>query len=331
MLPVPGWTDDYEWTGFIPYDDLPSVYNPPTNFIATANNQQAPASATFYVGKEFDPGWRAERITQLLTAKPKLSLQDLANIQLDVFTIPGKQIAGYLGNLTSTDPNISAAIQQLHDWDGTLPTTSVPGAIYKVTYQYMLEDMLKAKLDDTYHDYIGNDGVTVNFITNILADPQNTWWGSGGRDALLLQALGQATTSLKNQFGGNMSDWQWGKLHTVSFSETPIGDSVPAPLKPILNLKTVPRAGDGTTVAAAHYRFYDPYGVTSGVSFRQLVDMSNFDDSMIVNTLGESGQPFSKHYGDNVDDWNSGQYHRFLFTDDGVNAFKEDVLTLSPS
>lgn len=330
LLPVPGWTNDYEWTGFIPFEDLPTAYNPPANFIATANNQQAPSSATFYIGKEFDPGWRAERITQRLTDKSKLSLQDLGNIQTDVFTIPGKQIAGYLGNLSSSDSDVAAAIKQLHDWDGNLTTDSVGGAIYEVTYQYMLENMFKAKLGDSYDDYLDGQ-YHLNFITKILDDPQNVWWGEKGRDALMLQSLQQAVASLKSQFGNNMADWQWGKLHTVSFTQTPIGNAVPGPLKSILNLKTVARAGDGTTVAAAHYLFSKPYSVTSGVSFRQLLDLSNLDGSQIVNTVGESGQPFSKHYGDDIDDWNSGKYHSFLFSDDAVNQQKEDVLTLSPS
>jgi len=329
LMPVPGWTGEYEWTGVIPFDSLPSVYNPPTNFIATANQRPAPFEK-FPGGQEFDPGWRAQRITQLLQAKEKLSLEDLGAIQRDVMSIPGKEIASYLGKLPETDPKLSSAIKRLREWDGRLTADSVPGALYKVTYTYMLENMFKAKLGDVYEDYIGDGAAHLPTVFSLLKDAQNPWWGTGGRDALLQKSLGQAIDYLNGKFGGNSDDWKWGKLHTVSFAQTPIGNALPFPLSALINLKTVEQAGDSSTVAAASYRYDKPYNQTSGVSFRGLMNLANFDDSLITNTTGQSGQPFGKHYGDNIDDWITGRYHPFLFSAAAIDKLKDTTLTLQP-
>jgi penicillin G amidase len=330
LLPVPGWTGEYDWKGFVPFEQLPSVYNPTTGFIATANQRPVPNTPQLYLGEEFDPGWRAERITQLLQAKPQLSLQDLGAIQNDVLTIPGKEFASYLGKLSDSDPKLGEAIRRIRDWDGRLTTDSVAGALYKVTYQNVLENMFKQRLGNVYEYYADEPRFHMPYLLNLLKDPTNEWWGTGGRDAMLQKALGQAIDYLSGQFGSNQNDWRWGRLHTISFPENPIGSAVPFPLNALLNLKTMERGGDASTVAAASYDFNEPYKQTAGQSFRSLMNLANFDDSLIVNTVGQSGQPFSKHYGDNLDDWNGGRWHSFPFSSGAVDQQKDEVLTLTP-
>ncbi|NWJ48374.1 MAG: penicillin acylase family protein [Chloroflexi bacterium] len=328
LLPVPGWNGDYEWTGFVPFEQLPSVYNPPNGFIVTANQRPANMKPGLSIGEEFDPGWRAQRITDLLQAKEKLSLQDLGAIQFDTVTLPGKELAKVAGSLQSNDSKLVEPLKRLREWDGNLTADSSPGALYKVTYQYLLENMFKNKMGDAYERYIGNQAFHVPFVIKLLKDPQNAWWGEGGRDAMLLKSLGQAVDYLNGKFGSNINDWKWGKLHTLSFTETPIGDAAPFPLNAILNLRTLERAGDGNTVNAASYRYVEPYKQSSGASFRELINLASFDDSLITNTIGQSGQPFNSHYGDNIDDWQGGKYHPFLFSSSAVDKNKEAVLTL---
>jgi penicillin G amidase len=333
LLPVPGWTGEYEWTGYASFDELPSVYNPPANFVATANNRPVPAnfSQKFSLGEEFDPGWRAARITQLLTAEDKLSIQDLTAIQNDVVSLPGREIGTYLANLSDSDPKTGAAVKRLKNWDGQMTADSVPAALYKVATQFAFEDMFKEKLGTAYNNYLDESRFYLPLLLTLLKDPANEWWGTGGRDALLQESLGQAVDSLNSRFGGNLDDWKWGKLHTLSFSHTPLGPALPFPLTLVLNQKTLERAGDGQTVAAASYDYVDSgFSQTSGQSFRTVMSLANFDDSLIVNTLGQSGQPFSKHWGDNIDDWNGGRYHAFLFSSDEVKSKTEATLTLRP-
>lgn len=333
LLPVPGWTGEYEWTGYASFEELPSVYNPSTNFIATANNRPVPAnfSQKFSLGEEFDPGWRAARITELLTAKQKLSIEDLTAIQNDVVSLPGREIGAALASLSDSDAKTGSAVKRLKNWDGRMTADSVPAALYKVATQYAFDNMFKDKLGTVYDRYLDESRFYLPLTLKLLKDPTNEWWGAGGRDALLQKSLGQAVDYLNSKFGGNMDDWKWGKLHTLSFSHTPLGPALPFPLTLVLNQKTLERAGDGQTVAAASYDYVDSgFAQTSGQSFRTVMSLANFDDSVIVNTLGESGQPFSKHWGDNIDDWNGGRYHQFLFSSSAVNAKTEATLTLHP-
>ncbi len=334
LLPVPGWTGEYEWNGYARFEDLPSVYNPPAGFVATANNRPVAAlpDAKFYLGQEFDPGWRAARITTLLKAKDKLSLDDLKAIQTDVLSLPGQQFARQLGQLPGSEANFNQARQLLQTWDGRMLTGSVGATLYKVTYQYTIENLFKARLGDTiYKQYLDEARFHVPFVLSLLDNPNDEWWGPGGRDVLLTKSLQQALDYLKTKLGGAVNDWQWGKLHTANFAETPIGSAVPGPIALFLNLKTLPTNGDGNTVAAASYRFNDPYIQTSGQSFRGLYSLANFDDSLLTNTIGQSGQPLSKHYGDNIDDWSSAGYHSLLFSAQAVNSQSDkEVLTLKP-
>ncbi len=331
LLPVPGWTGEYDWKGFIPFDELPSFYNPPPGFVATANQWPIPPTSKIYIGQEFDPGWRGQRITELLQAKPKLSLEDLGAIQNDVLSIPGREFASYMGKLPDTDPKLSDSLKRLREWDGRMTADSVPAALYKVTYQYLLENLFKAKLgDEIFERYQGNPAYHLPLILNLMKEPQNEWWGATGRDAMLQKSLGQAQDYLSGKLGSSPNDWRWGKIHSIGFPENPIGKAVPFPLNALLNLKTVERAGDGSTVAAASYDYTKPYNQTSGQSFRGLMNLADFDASLMTNTVGQSGQPFNKHYGDNIDDWNGGRWHPFLFSAAAVDKNKEDVLTLAP-
>ena len=334
LLPVPGWTGEYEWTGFASFDELPSVYNPSAGFVATANNRPVAAnfSSKFSLGQEYDPGWRAARITTLLKAKEKLSPEDLQAIQTDVVSLPGQEFSRMLSQLPAGSGDFEAARQLLTAWDGRMTTDSAAAALYKVTYQYTLENLFKARLgDDFYGQYLDEARFHVPFVLSLLKDPQNEWWGAGGRNALLSKSLQQATDYLRTNLRTDPAGWQWGKLHTVSFAETPIGSAVPAPIGWLINLKTLPIGGDGNTVAASSYRFNAPYVQSSGQSFKAVYNLADFDDSRITNTIGQSGQPFSKHYGDNIDDWSSGRYHRLLFTPPNIEGQSDkDVLTLKP-
>lgn len=331
LLPVPGWTGEYEWTGFANFDDLPSVYNPAAGFVATANNRNVAQSAEkVYLGQEYDPGWRAQRITDLLKAKEKLSLADLGAIQADVLSIPGKEFVGYLANLPNSDGKIAPALARLRDWDGRLTADSVPGAIYKATYVKLVENMFKERLGQDLYERYANGNMTLLAVLTLLKDPSNSWWGAAGRDVLLQKSVGQAVDFLSGKLGSNEADWKWGKLHTMSFTQTPIGKGVPGPLQPLINLKTVENGGDGTTVAAASFDLLNPFAQTTGVSFRGLMNLADWDASLIVNSGGQSGQPFNKHYGDNLDDWLNGRYHPFLFSPAAVEREKEATLTLRP-
>ncbi|MBN9388998.1 MAG: penicillin acylase family protein [Chloroflexi bacterium] len=331
LLPVPGWTGEYEWTGFIPFNNLPSAYNPAQNFLFTANNQQAPTTDKFYIGQEFNPGWRAQRLNELLSAKDKFSQQDMIAIQNDYFSNFGKTFSAKLGALSSSDPMLQGLIQRLKDWDGRLTADSVPAAIYKVTYQYMLENLFKARLGDLYQSYIQERNFHEILSYNLLKDPANEWWGPGGEDALLLKSLDQAAGYLNDQLGNNPDKWSWGKLHTKSFEQNPVGGAAPFPINAILNLKTVELGGDDTTIAAMAYSYGQPYKLDSGVSYRQVVDLANLDASVIVNSVGQSAQPFNQHYGDNIDDWLSGKYHPFVFSEAKLSQYKTDNLLLKPA
>ena len=101
MVPAPGYTGEYEWTGFIPFDELPRVYNPPKGYVVTANNAVVPKAFKYFISADWAAPYRAMRIEAGIKAKDKLTAQDMRDIQADVLSIPAKELAGYLGKLAA--------------------------------------------------------------------------------------------------------------------------------------------------------------------------------------------------------------------------------------
>jgi penicillin G amidase len=329
LVPVPGWTGEYEWQGYVPFEDLPSVYNPAAGYVATANNRPVAPNSKVYFGEEFDPGYRAARIVQLLEEKPQLSMDDMRRIQTDVYSIPGKEVAGYFANLPNPEPKIAEAVKRLKEWDGRLTADSVGGAIYKASYLQMLEGMFKERLGGSYENY-SNERFHLLFFLRLLKDPTNPFWGQGGRDTALKTALGKGVDYLNANIGSNVADWQWGRLHFMDFKHNPLGDGVPGFLKFLVNQKSVPTGGDGTTVAAAGHQFFRPFAQRSGAVYRGIYSLQNWDDSCIMVTPGQSAQNFSSFWGDSIDKWVGGTYNRLPFSPAAVDANKSRVLTLKP-
>ncbi len=135
----------------------------------------------------------------------------------------------------------------------------------------------------------------------------------------LAQALHAALDELEHQCGPDMQSWQWGKIHRILFRH-PLGVRT-------FDRGPVARPGDGYTVNATSG---DHFQQTNGASYRQILDLSDWDRSVMTNVPGESGDPESPHYSDLIDDWASGHYHPMPFSRQAVEAAAAERLTLLP-
>ena len=146
LLPVPGWTDDYEWTGFIPFDELPYAYNPPQGYIATANNAVVGPDYPYLLTLGWDAGYRAQRIVSMIEATPKLSIDDIEHIQGDDMNLGSTEVLPYLPALSFEDPKLSSAQAQLKTWDNQMSIQSQPAAIYMAFFNRLLSDTFDDKV-----------------------------------------------------------------------------------------------------------------------------------------------------------------------------------------
>ena len=332
--PVPGWTGEYEWIGWIPYEDLPSEYNPPNGFIASANNRIISYLYAYYLSNEWAPPYRATRIEELLTAKPKLSIQDMRDIQADVYSIPDRELSTFVLALQPENDNQRRALDFIKGWDYRTTMDSVPASLMETILAYTMRNTFGDELGTLVNDYADN-GIPV--LLRVLPDVNNVWFDDvttparETRDDILRRSLNQTLVDLGRRLGGNMNGWTWGKLHTATFKHQALGN-VPFASR-IFNLGpvAVPGAGgNGFTVYAATYNLAKPYNTNTVSSMRAIYDLADFDQSLMVNAVGQSGQPGSKHYGDMIEDWRNVTLLPMPFSRAAVEQHTADVLNLTP-
>ncbi len=337
LVPVPGWTGEYEWTGYIPFEELPSVYNPASGFIVTANNQVVPDDYPYFISAEWAAPYRAQRIVDLLSSRDKLSVEDFKAIQADTYSIPGSILTPYLLQLRPEGWLQEKALEELARWDHRVEADSPGAAIFEVTYRELVLATFGDELgEELMEGYLPADDVHTVAMEQLLAQPAAPWWDDRAtpavetRDQILARAFARAVDWLGSRFGDVPAEWRWGRLHTATFVHQPLGQSGIALLERMLNRGPIPARGSGFTVDAAGFNYNEPYGVRVLASYRQIIDLSDFDASWSMHTTGQSGHPFHSHYGDMINAWQGVEYHPMLFSRGRVQGAKVAVLVLTP-
>ncbi len=333
-VPVPGWTGEYEWTGYIPFDELPFVFNPATHFVATANNAVVPTTYKYLLSSDWSAPFRAQRITDLLRAKDKLSVADFAAIQGDVYSIPLVQLQKYLAEVTAEGFLQQRAMQHVKTWDGRLTTGNIGGTTIEVTYQRIFANLFAGKMGkELFTSYQGMDTASRRAVLSLLDQPTSDWWDDPStpkketRDDIVKLSYAQATDWLGSQFGDAPEEWHWSRLHTATFAH-PLGSV--KPLDRLFNAGPITAPGGVFTVFATSFKGTAPYAVNSVSSMRQILDLTNWDNALTINTTGQSGQPLGKHYADMVTMWRDVQYAPFIFSRAALDKTREGLLVLTP-
>ena len=319
-LPVAG-DGKHEWKGFIPFADLPHTYNPADGLVVTANNKVVPDSYRYNLGnnRNWAEPYRAQRITQLLTAKPAgLTLEDIKRVQLDTHSLVWEDLKPYLLATKPQNEASTKALELLRGWDGNETVDSVQTTIF---------EMWLMKLQEMSRDELGNDHVLLSLaVKNQLAGDgklcRNAKLNIPNCAAELNAALGAAVSDLTTRLGSDMNGWQYGKLHEVASNHRAFGKV--APLAPIFN-HSAPTAGGTNTVNVARPD-HDTFKQTHGPSYRQIIDLSDMNSSVYVGSLGQSGNPIAPHAADQQPMWIAGQY--IPMSTDQKDWGKTSVLTL---
>jgi penicillin amidase len=351
LLPVPGWNSDYEWTGFIPWDELPGLHNPPSGLIVTANHRVTAPGYPYFLSHSWAPPYRAASIWQELYGRGGLTVEDMQAIQLDMKNLHASRLLPALeaaltgggeagaqagqagGTLTATD---SAALTIMLDWARNNPRdlVSSPGPSIFHTFYY---EALKA----TFADELGEElfgrflgaGSPANTFDAMLLAGESPWFDDVTTpDTVetmadtLTAAFKRAVSKLETLLGGRPSSWEWGKIHTITFDH-PMGGV--ALLRPLVNRGPYPIDGSGVTAAAMSFRLGDPpYAVESSAPWRFVADLADLNRCWDVVAIGASGQPLSPHYADQMDLWLNGDYKAMYFDRAEIEALPNVKLTV---
>lgn len=337
-MPVPGWTGEYEWTGFIPYDELPRSYNPESGWIVTANNAVIDEPYPYHITEDWAYGYRARRIVDLLTSNLGIGLGEHGIIQFDSYDLNAEFALPYLLDAVSsvvlTDRE-DEALDALAAWDLQNFADSTGAAIWNATWRSMLELTFHDELIEDLYPEGGSRWFEV--VRGLLPNASDPFWDDVAtpeterRDDILVAAFTQGVAELSDLIGDTVSDWTWGAIHGAVFENQTLGQSDIGLIEDRFNRGPYPASGGKSVPNAVGWDAAEGYEVDWLPSMRMLVDLSDFSGSYAIHTTGQSGHTDHPHYDDMIPFWLEGRNTPFLFTRGDVLADADAVLTLVPS
>jgi penicillin amidase len=322
-VPVPGDTDDYEWTGYIPFDQLPQVFNPSSGLIVTANARVAGPKYKPYLTDHWEEPYRTARIYDLLHDKHDLRPADMMQVQADTYSYPevfvGEQLSAAARNVQPKDGRTKQLIAQTKDWNGIDTPDSSVVSFLEATRQEALRMILEP--------YLGNDTDLyrwrkVAFLQRILTERSPKWLPPSYKsyDELMVSAADNAVKILEKRSNSTrIENWQWKNFNALQMNH-PIGRK--GALKFFLSLSDRPQAGTRYSPRAALK--------THGPAMRFVANLANWDESLMLIPGGQSGQPGSRHYTDQFPYWFDGKPIAQPFSDTAEAQTKRHLLTLKP-
>jgi penicillin G amidase len=299
--PVPGWTGEYDWNGWVPFEKLPQAFNPPAGHIATANNKIVPDNYPYMITADWDLPYRIERIEAALAEKPKQSIASSAKIQADIVSLSAKRLLPLMLRPVPRDAGAKSAAALLRAWDGSMAEDRPEPLIFVAWLRALNKRLFQPALGPLFNDYLGMTPLATEGALTV----HQHWCGSSGCDAALEASLSDALHELSAEYGADQSAWRWGEAHPALFAH-PVFHHIPV-LRDLFD-RQVPAGGSNDTVNAGGFQFTDPDGAyvsTHGPAFRAIYDLADLDKSVFLTALGQSAHVLSPHYDDLLPRWHA--------------------------
>jgi penicillin amidase len=325
LLPVPG-TGGYEWSGFRTTEELPRAFNPPNGFIVTANHDIRPPGYDIPLNFEFATPFRAHRVTDVLRGGGaggggrKFSVQDFERLQHDEYSTQATALIPPLLAAARRGAGGRSArweYETLAHWDYVMRADEAAPLLFEAWKRALSSAALRrAERNETAQGILG-EGSWIDDWEEPGA-PVRMFPRAVG-DSLMLVAMDTAMARLRSRLGADSTKWRWGALHTAAF---------PHKAAATFDLGPVARGGDGSTVNSTSGL---DYRQTAGASYREILDVSDWDRSVATSVPGQSGQPESEFYGNLLPLWARGEYFPLLFSRAAVERDTKHILWLKPA
>jgi penicillin amidase len=351
LLPVDGTTSELEWRGFVPYENLPSVFNPKRGYIATANQALVPfeyyaqlaetladtfgADSHYIFGYFWAAGYRGQRIVDMLEAVEKHDLESFRTILGDnEFTLV-KEISPVLSQVDMGNSTLNELRDWMLDWDAQMHMDSPQAALFGLFWQ----QLVTATFDDelaSFDSSANGSGQNMLAIRDLMQEPNHAWWDDVSteattetRDNTIATAFKKAYDAAVERMGNDRTKWKWGTLHVANFESNPLGLSGIGLIENMVNRSGFATSGGSEIVNATSWGI-SSLEVRAVPSMRMVIDLSDLSKSQTIHTTGQSGHPFSDDYANFVDDWRNINFHSTNWTRAQVDSNKRSVLTLTP-
>jgi penicillin amidase len=338
-LPFPGWTDEYDWNGFVPFDQMPHVYNPPDGFIATANNKIVDDSYPYAISHHWESPWRSIRISEVLHEQEKFSVEEIQRLQFDLVSTHAREVVPYIlhayDSVTVTDNDVRTTLEYFRNWNFEMRKEDVSTTLFQATVKKLIYNIFHDKMGERlYGLYDTLASTPLSALSRLLKNPNSEWFDDlktqalESRDDMIRKSVSDALVMLKSELGGDLKEWQWGRLHTVTFGHVFGSNKL---LSGIFNIGPFPIGGSHSTVNVGQYFIAHSFESAVGPSMRQVFNLADINDTRSVLPPGQSGQVFSGHYKDQVTLWLHGAYKMRPMQQSIIESTCRDVLTLRPT
>ena len=329
---LPGDTSYYDWTGFVPFDSLPYLFNPDCNYVVSANNKSS-NKFKYYISQYYFQDFRYNRISQLLAQSDSIDNNYMAMIQNDQKSLMAEkflpQMLFELGKLGYDDNNYKTMMNYLTQWDGVMSANSVAAMFFEQFNLLFIKNSVKDELGDELYKKVMNTKILANnVLTNLWTKPDNPLFDDITTkdkiekiEDIVELTYKETMDSLRTKLGNNINNWQYGRLHNFTLEHPLAKVEI---LNKIFDLNRGPYAvgGSNHTVSPYSYPYSKPFAVNHGASERHIFDLKNWDNSWTIIPTGESGIPASDFYCNQTERFVNGDYHPDYFT---LQKIKEKV------
>jgi penicillin amidase len=335
-MPQPGWDSAYAWQGFIPFDELPVVYNPLEGYIVTANNAVVGEDYPYFLTRDWDHGWRAARIVDMIeraAAAGPVNADTMRDIMADNEFMIGKRLLAATQDLTTGDEGTDAALELLQTWDAQNDADSAAAAYANVLWDELVQNLfVRGREHPAPTSYQSRLFLVVD---GLLSDRTSPWWNNDGLDVsgmteMLTVSAEGAYERLVELQGDNPSRWNWGSLHALPLRSDTFGSSGIAPIEMLFNRGPYATGGGGSVVNATGWTIGGDFSTVTVPSMRMIVDLSDFDASQWNHLTGTSGHTYHPNYVDQTESWQRVEMTPWAFSRAAVDEATTHTLVLTP-
>ncbi len=336
----PGDTSLYDWTGMVPFENLPFEYNPERGYVSSANNKTVPGDYPCYISNWFAMPNRIDRIREMLEETEKHDIESFTKIQTDVISKKAEKFVpvflSAVENENSWSETESAAIQKLKNWNFEMSRESQAASVFEILYRKVCENLVKDELpSDIFRSLMGERILLENLMVNILPEKSSLWIDDKttpvieSYSAIVERSFKETIKELIEKTGENSDNWNWEKIHTITIGH-PLG--VVNSLQKTFNLNRGPFGVPGSyhTVCPYSYSYNNLYEVNHGASHRHIFDLNDWNAGKTVIPTGTSGIPSSKFYLDQTKIYLHNRYHTDPFSNDYVQKLAQFKMKLLP-
>jgi penicillin amidase len=339
-IPLPGWDPSVGWEEEpVPFDDMPFIVDPDSGYLATANTRPYPDVAEPFLGVDWIDGYRLARILELLPQRSDWDVKAAQRMQLDEQSLPWRDMKDIVLSVKAPNADAAVALRLLEAWDGKVSAGSSAASVFEFFVAEMSKRVAEAKAPRSANWVLGQGFAQilpyttfsfrrVGHLVHLMGNPSEEWFGRPW-SAEIADALGAVVRTLRGKWGEKPSGWAWGEVRPV-FLRHPVAEQ--KPLDRVFNIGPIKWGGDSNTVAQTSVDPMNPTGDPGFIaSLRMVADVGNWDECRWVLPAGQSGNPLSAHYEDQLPLWMAGSGVPIPWTPEAVDKATVATLRLFPS